>query len=311
MEWQQLVSFQTIVKLGSMTRAAEATFRTQSALSQQIARLEEELNCKLFHRIGKSGFRLTSEGEVFYQFAEETLQREQALFGKLEELSGKNAGSIRLAAPYAIMYFLLPDILEKYAAAYPNVELRLMQKTPQECIDMVTYGAIDFCVSHQSTIPRSMRSEPWHTGYYMLVAPKGHPVTRLEKVEPEDLARYPLNLPEKNAKFSARDKISRMFEEQGLKYKVALETPNVLLSLRYAMMGIGLSFMLCYKPMIDEFSDRLDFIPMSHIFPDETIAVAMRKDSWLPQFKLEFLQTLIEQGKAEGVNREKPAARHG
>ena len=296
MEWQQLVSFHTIVKLGNMTRAAEATFRTQSALSQQIARLEEELNCKLFQRIGKSGFRLTSEGEAFFQFAEETLQREQTLHGRLEELAGKNAGSIRLGAPYAVMYFLLSDILSDYASAYPNVELKLMQKTPQECIDLIMYGALDFCLTHQSTIPRSLRSVPWHTGQYMLVAPKGHPAARLGRITPEDLARYPLNLPEKNAKFSARDKIDRMFDEHGLKYRVALETPNVLLSLRYAMKGIGLSFMLCYSAMIEEFSDRLDFISMSHLFPDETIAIAMRKDSWLPQFKLEFLQNLIEKG---------------
>jgi hypothetical protein len=72
----------------------------------------------------------------------------------------------------------------------------------------------------------------------------------------------------------------------------------VLLSLRYAMIGIGLSFMLCYKPMIDEFSDRLDFIPMDHIFPDEAIAVAMRKDSWLPGSKQEFLRSLLATGES-------------
>ena len=47
MEWQQLLGFYHVAKTGSFTRAAEATFRTQSALSQQVRALEEELDCPL------------------------------------------------------------------------------------------------------------------------------------------------------------------------------------------------------------------------------------------------------------------------
>ena len=53
MEWQQLVGFYHVAQLGSFTRAAEATLRTQSALSQQIKALEEEFSCRLLERIGK------------------------------------------------------------------------------------------------------------------------------------------------------------------------------------------------------------------------------------------------------------------
>ena len=53
MEWQQIIGFYHVTKLGSFTKAAEATFRTQSAISQQIKNLEEELGCQLLERIGK------------------------------------------------------------------------------------------------------------------------------------------------------------------------------------------------------------------------------------------------------------------
>ena len=54
MEWQQLLGFYQVARLGSFTRAAAATFRTQSALSQQVKALEEELDCRLLERLGKA-----------------------------------------------------------------------------------------------------------------------------------------------------------------------------------------------------------------------------------------------------------------
>ena len=60
MELQQIIGFYYVAKLGSFTKAASATFRTQSAISQHIRYLEEELGCQLLERIGKRELRLTS-----------------------------------------------------------------------------------------------------------------------------------------------------------------------------------------------------------------------------------------------------------
>ena len=79
MEWQQIIGFHHLAKLGSFTRAAAATFRTQSALSQQIKALEEELDCPLVERIGKRKLRLTPAGERFAQFTEAILRRREQL----------------------------------------------------------------------------------------------------------------------------------------------------------------------------------------------------------------------------------------
>lgn len=63
MEWQQLLGFYQVAKLGSFTKAAEATFRTQSALSQQVKALEEELGGQLIERLAKRRLQLTPAGE--------------------------------------------------------------------------------------------------------------------------------------------------------------------------------------------------------------------------------------------------------
>ena len=62
MEWQQLLGFYQVAKLGSFTKAAEATFRTQSALSQQVKALEDELGSRLLERLGKRRLQAHSRG---------------------------------------------------------------------------------------------------------------------------------------------------------------------------------------------------------------------------------------------------------
>ncbi len=88
MEWQQIIGFNYVAKLGSFTKAANATFRTQSAISQQIKNLEEELGCQLLERIGKRNLRLTSAGERFFKFSETILERYDSFTEELNELKG-------------------------------------------------------------------------------------------------------------------------------------------------------------------------------------------------------------------------------
>ena len=99
MEWQQMLGFYHVARLGSFTKAGEATFRTQSALSQQIKALEEELGCRLLERIGKRKLRLTSPGERFFRFAQENLARYEAGGGDLQQppsATGRPSSAIRL-----------------------------------------------------------------------------------------------------------------------------------------------------------------------------------------------------------------------
>lgn len=288
MDWQQLKCFHAIAQLGSVTRASCAMFRTQSALSQQISRLESSLQCKLFQRIGKHKMKLTSEGEILFRFAEDMLLRERTVLEQLDVLGGKSAGTIHLGAPHAVHYFLLADVLHAYQDAFPRIAVRISERPPHHCIDMVLKGELDFCFTHQSTIPSTLQATPWRKGRYMFVVPHGHPLLEKPAVALEDIIAYPLNLPSKNLKFTARDKFEAVCNRAGLRYQVAVDTANVFVNLAYAERGIGISFMLCYDPMIARYSNRMHFLALPDIFPDETISIACRKDGLAAKYKREF-----------------------
>ena len=114
MEWQQILGFYHVAKLGSFTKAGELTFRTQSALSQQVKALEEELSCQLLERIGKKRLRLTAAGEVFFRFSEAILERSARLTEELTALQGFKIGHLRIAAPFTTLYHLFRQAVTEY-----------------------------------------------------------------------------------------------------------------------------------------------------------------------------------------------------
>jgi DNA-binding transcriptional LysR family regulator len=289
MDWQQLKCFHATVKLGSVTRASSAMFRTQSALSQQISRLESRLQCKLFQRIGKH-MKLTTEGEILFKFAEEMLLRERTVLEQLDVLSEKSAGTIHIGAPHALHCFLLMDVLHDYHKEFPRIILKIYERHPQNCIDMVLQGELNFCFTHQSTIPITLNSVPWRKARYMFLVPYAHPLLAKKSIGIEDIIQYPINLPSKNFKFTARDKFEAVCNKYSLEYHVSVDAGNVFVNIEYAARGMGIAFMLCYDKMIAKYSGQVHFISLPQVFPDETISIAFRKDGLAPKYKKDFLE---------------------
>ena len=153
MEWQQIIGFYHVARLGSFTKAAEATFRTQSALSQQIKNLENELECQLVERIGRRRLRLTTAGERFFNFSETVLERYDSLTEELNTLKGTQKGRLRIAAPFTTLYHLFPVALKKYIEQFPNVELAVLDRSQQGVLDLVKNGEIDFGLALESNVP--------------------------------------------------------------------------------------------------------------------------------------------------------------
>ena len=92
---QQLRLFESVARLGSYTRAAEALFLTQPAVSIQIKRLETQAGLPLFEKIGKKIFP-TAAGKAMYSASLDILSRVEELKGTLEELKGTVKGTLQL-----------------------------------------------------------------------------------------------------------------------------------------------------------------------------------------------------------------------
>ncbi len=294
MEWQQLIGFYHTAKLGSFTKAAEVTFRTQSALSQQIKALEEELACQLLERIGKRKLRLTAAGESLWRFSEAILKEYDRLQEELNEIKDLQKGYLRIAAPFTTLYHLFPKILKNYLRRFPQVQLSVLDRSQPQVFDLVKAGDIDFGLALESLAPKDLSTLRWQKVEMVLMTPPGHPLAQAKRVTLKEIAKYPLILPPKSPKSSGRRTVEESLRKLGVNYHIVMESSNVELSSLYVEMGLGISFATIASEFSMPQKRKLKFIPMSHYFKPDYLGVVMRKDKVLPPYKGAFLKILFE-----------------
>jgi DNA-binding transcriptional LysR family regulator len=114
----QLKSFIAIAETGTFGQAALTVNRTQSALSLQIKKLEEQLGCPLFDRSGRRVV-LTPQGEVFLGYARRLIQLQWEAYSRLREPDVE--GEIRFGTPEDFATHYLPDVLASFRQHHPGV----------------------------------------------------------------------------------------------------------------------------------------------------------------------------------------------
>jgi DNA-binding transcriptional LysR family regulator len=291
MEWQQILGFYHVAKLGSFTKAANITFRTQSAISQQIKNLEEELGCQLFERIGKRKLRLTSAGNRFFKFSETILERHAFLIEELNEMKGHQKGRLRVAAPFTTLFHLFPLALKEYIRQFPNVELTILDRSQKDILGLIKNGDIDFGLVLESIVPKDLTALRWKKVRTVVITPVGHPLAKVKRVTLKQIGKYPLILPPINLKY--RSSLEERFQKLGIDYHIVMESSNVELSSLYVEMGLGISFATVVKDLPKLEKRKLAFLPMDHLFKPDYIVVVMRKDKTLISYKDAFVKILF------------------
>jgi len=293
MDWQQLLGFYHVAKLGSFTQAAEATSRKQSVLSQQVKALEKKLDCRLLERIGKRELRLTRAGQKLFAFCESMLTIWDSCKEELNEIKELQKGTLRCAAPFTTIYHLLPEALQKYIQQFPQVDLTLLDRSQQSVLTLVKSGEIDFGLALESLVPKDLTAIPWLPVETMLITCKDHPLTRMHPVTLESIAEYPLILPPRDRSYGGRRTLEYQLRNRGLHYHILLESSNVELSGLYVEMGLGISY-ATVAPGLKHLEDRnLAFISLSRYIPPDYLVVVMRRDKFLAAHKKAFLNILL------------------
>jgi DNA-binding transcriptional LysR family regulator len=135
-----LRSFVTIIEVKSFTRAAERLLRTQSAISLQMKRLEEQLECRLFERGGR-GVEPTEAGTLLLGYARRILAANDELVGRMAEPLVE--GEVRVGAPEAFAAEQLAPVLSRFARAFPRVSMQVRTGSTADLAAAQSAGEID------------------------------------------------------------------------------------------------------------------------------------------------------------------------
>ncbi|WP_366921550.1 LysR family transcriptional regulator [Metallumcola ferriviriculae] len=292
MRWQQMVGFYHVAKTGKFTKAAEKTYRTQSALTQQVKKLEEEMGCQLLERVGKKKLLLTPAGRKCFAFVETVLNNYDYLVEEISVLNGQKRGKLKIAAPYTTLNQLLPKVVEQYMVQFPWVELSLLDRPQRAVIELVKSGEVDLGFAIESIIPGNLDKKHWKIIESVLAVPREHPLAKEKTVMLEQIARYPLILPPEGGAYNNRKKLEELFRQNSLNYRVIMESSNVELSAVYVEMGLGISFATVVRdlPLLER--KNFVFISLNHYFKPQYLDVITRKDKPIPPYMDAFLSLL-------------------
>jgi DNA-binding transcriptional LysR family regulator len=142
MELYQLEYFVAVARHGNFTQAARYLHLAQAALSEQIKKLEEDLETKLFVR-DRRRTRLTSAGDLLYQRATLMLDMARQTRKAVSDINELKRGRLTLSAIPSLIGCWLPPVIEKYRAKYPDIELNLLENSSSGVAEAVNSGLAD------------------------------------------------------------------------------------------------------------------------------------------------------------------------
>lgn len=174
-----------IVELGSFTRAAEDLGYTQSAMSQMITSLEDELSIKLLIR-SRTGARLTIEGAELYPYVERLVYQYRAAQEKANEIKGLESGVIRIGTISSVTTHWLPGLLKEFREMYPGVEFVLHQGDYSLFQDWIKTGAVDFAFINPAAVS-GIETIVLKEGAMLAVLPEDHLLAQRKTVPLEAL----------------------------------------------------------------------------------------------------------------------------
>ncbi|WP_457648407.1 LysR family transcriptional regulator [Profundibacter sp.] len=144
-----LRSFAAVAEAGGVTKASGFLNLTQSAVSMQLKRLEESLDQKLLERSGR-GVVLTGAGEQLLGYARRMLALNDEVFGRLTNQAFE--GEVTLGVPHDIVYPAIPQVLQRFAAEYPRMNVRLVSSYTKGLRKMFERGECDMILTTEDTL---------------------------------------------------------------------------------------------------------------------------------------------------------------
>ncbi|MEC9249914.1 MAG: LysR family transcriptional regulator [Pseudomonadota bacterium] len=125
MDWDKLKTFHAAAQAGSLTKAAEMLGLSQSAVSRQIAALEDDLGVTLFHRHAR-GLIPTEPGNLLYEAAHDIAAKVAVAEAKVHDTRDEPSGELKVTAPTALGAMWLAPRLSEFHDAFPHIHIRLM-----------------------------------------------------------------------------------------------------------------------------------------------------------------------------------------
>lgn len=279
------IALQKIVEYGSFSKAGESLGYSQSAISQMIASLENELSIKLLNR-NRNGVSLTMEGEELYPYLERTIYQYLAAQEKAKEIRGLETGVIRMGTLASISAHWMPGLLKEFQERYPGVEFVIHQGDYTSIQEWIKTGAVDFGFVNPKAVT-NLETIVLKEGAMLAVLPKDHPLEKEEVIPLECLAKEPFILLEEGHYYEPLEAFQSIGVVPNIKYTI--HDDYAIMTMVEAGLGVSILAELILHRTNYQLTLRPTDPPITR-----TIAIGYKDKSSLTMASKKFIECLRE-----------------
>ncbi len=302
MDLYKLKSFYTVARLKSFSKAAEALYLTQPAVSTQIKDLENEYKTKLFDRIGRT-IELTEAGETLIPFVGKMLDLFDDSLLAVNMLKDPGEGTVKLGVSELPGARLVPSCLSSFLRNYPNVKFSITTKTSSMIIKMIKTNKLDIGIIGSST-PNILQPEITGTIIYrdeiVAAVSTDHFFAKKKSITVKDLAGQPVIVSLRNT--VSRQAIDRLFHRSGIPHTIAYELGNKAMIKAMVEKNLGIAFFSYLEIKKEAESGWIKTLPISDYPFYRYIQIISHKNKELSPSQKRFYDYLVENRR--NINRE-------
>lgn len=293
MNIETLKVFRDLIDTGSFSRTAELNYISQSAVSQQVKKLELVIKCRLMNRLANK-IILTPPGEKFYDTAKKIVLLYENSMVSIKQLSAlKAAEEIKISTIYSAGIYLLQDYVKKFMAACPGARVSVEYRRFSQIHGDIVSGRSDFgfmaCPCRKL---KGITMTPVAEEEMVAVTSAGDKLAHRKTLAVRELDG--LDFISFDKVFPSRKCVDDFFKKHGVKVNIKMELDNIETIKTAVMSGMGLSILPLSTIMEDEKAGRLHAARFSDAKVSRPVYLLYNRSRQLPPAAKAFIGILMK-----------------
>jgi DNA-binding transcriptional LysR family regulator len=276
MEMRQIRYFVAVADELNFSRAALRLHIAQPPVSQQVRNLEEEMGLLLFDR-GSRPLRLTQAGKFFHARCREILSSLHTAVADTQRIGNGHSGWLGIGFVSSAMNVLLPTVLQRFRAAFPDVEMQLFEMVRDEQAPALLDRRIHVGFVRPTLAESELVEELLYDESIVVAMPSSHRFAHRKCVPIHELAGEPIVLYGGRATQVDNDKsLLSVWRDSGIEPKITVEAQHADSALGLVAAGMGMTL------TVSSFGNfpraGISFVPVTGVPPNLPMQIAYRPD---------------------------------
>jgi len=295
---RQLKIFDAVARHLSFSRAAEALYLSQPAVSMQIKQLAENVGVPLLEKQGKKLY-LTEAGKEFLHYCRSILQQIGEAELVLAELNGLERGRLSISVVSTANYFM-PQLLAKFIQQHPKIQVNLHVANRDAVLKQLNDNSADLAIMGQPPEGADMLSQSFMQNPLVVIAAPNHPLAKGRSIKPKQLAQETFLLREQGS--GTRGVADRYFFSHKMKLPAHMEmdTNEAVKQSVQAGMGLGIISRHCIELELE--TKRLTILDVEHFPIMRDWHIVHRANKRLSTAAQAFKQFLLDEAERLAVS---------